>query len=201
MIEAYFHTQLMMQEAFKDFAMDGAPDPDDNNKIKVFVSNPKDQGDKQWHLRPGLKPDVVAGAEPQGGRPSGKPPLPNRSIGVEVLDAASTRNLHGTQLVYVTITLAIRGSRGEIWMDVKRYSNYVSRMKIIRHDEGHSGFSYFNSNCDIPPTKYNLTETTDIQPSEVRSLKPYGQEDIYLDEETFNITYARRSFEMSLTFE
>ena len=75
MIEAYFHTQLMMQKAFKAFAMDG------NEDGVIFVSNPKEQKDKMWHLRPGLKPDVVAGVDPRGGTPNGKPPLPNRSIG------------------------------------------------------------------------------------------------------------------------
>ena len=202
MIEGYFHTQLLLQEAFKELAKDGVVDPDDN-KVKVFVSRPRSQGEKQWHLRPGLKPDVVAGREPEGGRPMGKPPLPDRSIGIEVFDAPESRNLHGTVLVYVSVNIAITGSRGEIWMDVKRYSNYVSRMGtyLRRHAAGHSGFSYFNNNCDIPPTKYNLTEDTDIQPTRIESLKPFGREEIYLDEETFNVTYARREFEMSLTFE
>ena len=88
-------------------------------------------------------------------------------------------------------------------MDVKRYSNYVARMGSFdsRNNAGHTGFAYFEETCNIPPTKYNLTDMTDIQPSTVRSIKPFGQEDIYLDEETFNITYARRQFEMSLTFE
>ena len=203
MIEAFFHTEILLQRAFRALAEDG-----DGTPVTVFVAKRRDvtEKDKQWHLRPGIKPELVAGREPEGDR-SPKTTIRDRSIGIEVIDAGESRNIQGSSLVYVSVNIAIRGSTGEVWMDVKRYSNYVSRMgsylnpKTALNLGKGTGVTLpdFESHCDIKPSAYGLS-SKDVQPSIISGLKPYGIEEIYLDEETFNITYARRQFEMSLAF-
>ena len=144
MIEAYFHTMTLLQQALaEDYGW-----PADPALRKVFVTRKDrlgDDEDKQFVLSPGpvdlgegtalvLPPELQSGA---------------RSIGIGVVDAdASQADVYGTVPVQVTVSVVLGVNDQGTWFRGKAISHQVATIETGRYPGG--GFD--KNDLDIPVT-------------------------------------------------
>ena len=162
MIEAYFHTMLLLQQALRE-------DADDTGV--VFVASRQTRMGNQWHLSPGPA-DLGEGTAlvlPQG--------LGARSIGIGVVDADETqRDVYGTDVVQVTVTAVVGAESDASWFEGKAASARIGTIDSGAYPTGVPGDVFvtpndLNLHCDIQPLRDYGVPDTALANLELRAIR------------------------------
>lgn len=175
MIEIYFYTQKLLQEALSNMVQTS----------RVFRQpGIRDTGGKIF-LHPGVV-DMSEGTSHQPNVTARRPDDDSdiqKGISIGVVEALGDEDIAFCSIgYYVTVTSAVISSDADAvkdarcWMMARTMASLVSDVPNVPKSQGFVGFQYFEDNCDLTPKgNYSLSEE-DFTNTKLVVVSPTGQE-------------------------